>query len=313
MADPTAASAAEGAAFGDDTPPNHDTSNLERCRMTFAFLDSITDVRKEHDGLVGISGSHGGIYAATHASRAGLRAVVLNDAGRGCGNAGIAGVAALDGVGMAAATVDAASAEIGSARETFDRGLISFANATARALGLREGMRIADCADLLDSARRPHGRMDPVEEARWEEHLSATLSVLCVDSASLVKPSDAGRIIVTGSHGALIGGDPTRGAKAAARLITFNDAGVGRNSVGISRLPALDDLGVAAATLDCRTCRIGDARSALTTGVVSHVNTTAAGMGLSPGHPLREQLAEVFSGWPADATAAGPSVAERGG
>lgn len=264
--------------------------------MTFAFLDSITDVRNEHGGLVGISGSHGGIYAATHASRAGLRAVVLNDAGRGYGNAGIAGVAALDEVGMAAATVDAASAEIGSARETFDRGLISFANATARSLGLREGMRVADCATLLDSAEPPHGRMDPVEEARWDEPLSATLSVLCVDSASLVVPSDAGRIIITGSHGALIGGDPKRGAKAAARLMTFNDAGVGRNSIGISRLPALNGLGIAAATLDCQTCRIGDARSALASGVISHVNKVAAGMGLSPGCPLREQLTEALSG-----------------
>ena len=281
--------------------------------MTFAFLDSITDVRNEHDGLVGISGSHGGIYAAAHASQAGLRAVVLNDAGRGYGNAGIAGVAALDKVGMAAATVHADSAEIGSARETFGCGLVSFANATARALGLCEGMRVADCATLLASAMRPHGVMDPVEEARWDESLTATLSVLCVDSASLVTPSDAGRVIVTGSHGALIGGDPARAAKADARLVTFNDAGVGKNSVGISRLPALNELGIAAAALDCRTCRIGDARSALATGVISHVNPAAAGMGFSPGHPLREQLTKALSGEPVRAPAPGPPTAKRGG
>ena len=65
------------------------------------LLNSITDAGPAAGGKIGISGSHGGLFAAWVASHAKLRAVVLNDAGRGLEDAGIAGVKALDSVSMA--------------------------------------------------------------------------------------------------------------------------------------------------------------------------------------------------------------------
>ena len=59
------------------------------------LLDSITDIGPQHAGAVVISGSHGGLYPASLASRGNLRAVIFNDAGRGYEDAGIAGVLAL--------------------------------------------------------------------------------------------------------------------------------------------------------------------------------------------------------------------------
>ncbi len=257
------------------------------------LLDSITDVDPAHRGRVAVSGSHGGLYPAAVASRAGLRAVAFNDAGLGREDAGVAGVRALERIGVAAVAVDAMTAEIGSARDMIENGIISLANVHAHALGLTSGDQLGAVITRLDEALMSATSLDPVDEARWDERVSNELAVLCVDSASLIKPEDAGRIIVTGSHGGLIGGDPSRACKARARLVTFNDAGFGKNAVGVSRLPALDRQDVAAVTLACATCRIGDAASALADGVVSRVNVKASEMGLREGDRIGEAIARL--------------------
>ena len=120
-----------------------------------------------------MSGSHGGIYAAAVASREGLRAVVLNDAGIGLDEAGIAGVRTLADVGMAACAVDCMSAEIGAASDMMTNGLISFANDVARDLGVALGMSVAEAAGLLAGAPAPTGQLAEVPEARWDEVLLA--------------------------------------------------------------------------------------------------------------------------------------------
>lgn len=255
------------------------------------LLDSVTDAGRSARGRIAVCGSHGGHYAAAVASRAGLRAVILNDAGRGLNGAGIAGVRALAGVGMAACAVDCMSAEIGSARDALENGVISHANPVAAALGVRAGQGVRDAVGLLEDAPEPRAMLDPVPEARWEEDVvRGRPPVLCVDSASLIRPEDAGRVIVTGSHGGLIGGDPARACKAAARLVCFSDAGRGKHDIGLSRLPALAGRGIAAVTLDCMSCEIGRAASALATGRLSAVNDPAAALGLAPGQALRAAL-----------------------
>ncbi|RVU36639.1 hypothetical protein EOI86_15785 [Hwanghaeella grinnelliae] len=254
------------------------------------LLNSITDADGTAPGRIAVSGSHGGLYAAAVASRAGLRAVVLNDAGRGLDDAGIAGVKALSDVGMAACAVDCMTAEIGSAVDMAENGMISFANEMAAGFDVAVGQTVAEALERLANAPEPSGMMDAIPEARWDEKVGAH-QVLCVDSASLIKPEDAGRIIVTGSHGGLIGGDPARACKAEAFFVSYSDAGRGKNDIGLSRLPALDQRDIAAVTLDCNTCLIGSAASALTTGRISAVNKTAAALGAAIGQPLAEFLA----------------------
>ncbi|HBT42318.1 MAG TPA: hypothetical protein DEB21_09960, partial [Rhodospirillaceae bacterium] len=95
------------------------------------LLPSITDADADHRGRVVVSGSHGGLYPGYLAAKAGLRAVVLNDAGGGLGNAGVAGIHALDQTGMAAAAVFHQSARIGDAGDMLARGVISTMNAAA--------------------------------------------------------------------------------------------------------------------------------------------------------------------------------------
>lgn len=239
------------------------------------LLNSVTDADAAAHGRVVVSGSHGGLYPAAIASRARVHAVIFNDAGIGFEQAGIAGVRALDSCGMAAAAVDCHSAEIGSAMDALANGVISFANDPARAAGVTAGMTARDAAALLARAPAPHAQLDPVAEARWDHDRPGKPALLCLDSASLVTPEDAGRIIITGSHGGLIGGDPARALKARARLAVFNDAGGGKNGIGTSRLPALQQQGIAAVTVSHNSCRIGDAESALADGVISALNPCA--------------------------------------
>src|SRR5216683_7478137 len=96
--------------------------------------DSVTRLGSAHVGAVLVAGSHGGVYAACLAARAGLRAVILNDAGIGLDEAGIAGLAYLDGFGMASAAIGHDTARIGDAADMARRGIVSHVNAAAALL-----------------------------------------------------------------------------------------------------------------------------------------------------------------------------------
>src|SRR5579884_1886991 len=119
--------------------------------------DSITRVAAEARGAVVVNASHGGIYAAYLAAKLGVAAAVFNDAGVGRDNAGIAGLAWLDPLGIAAATVGHLTARIGDGADMVARGTITHANGLARALGVRDGMSCRDAAVALQSAASaPH-------------------------------------------------------------------------------------------------------------------------------------------------------------
>lgn len=264
--------------------------------QTPLMLESITDAGAEAQDRIAICGSHGGTVAATLASRAGLRAVVLNDAGVGLNEAGIRGVLSLDQIGMAAAAVDCRSARIGSAYDMQETGVLSVVNDTAEALGLCKGQTVGQAVALLVNAPSPNDRLPKLSEARMEITLLPDVApVLCADSASLIRPDDVGRFIVTGSHGGLIGNDPARACKAHAGFVCFNDAGRGKDDVGLGRLAPLQDQGVPAAVLDHNSCEIGDARSALETGVVSGSNALAQKLGVRKGDLLREFLSRAMA------------------
>lgn len=264
------------------------------------LLDSITDAAPAPEGGgaggVAVSGSHGGTYPAAVASRAGLAAVIFNDAGIGRDRAGVAGLAALDGVGVAAAAADGMTCRIGSAADMMAGGVVSTANGRSAALGVAPGMPVRQAAALLAAAfagaPSPPDRLPAAAEARSVARVGG-VEVRLLDSASLVGAEDAGRIVVTGSHGGLIGGDPARALKAAARLAVFNDAGGGKDGIGFTRLPALAARGIAAATVSAMSARIGDAASMLETGVISAVNGPAAALGLAEGRALAASLAAL--------------------
>ena len=101
-------------------------------------------------------------------------------------------------------------------------------------------------------------------------------------------------IVVTGSHGGLLGrhGQKLR-SRYDALAALFNDAGIGIDEAGVTRLPALDARSIASATVAAASARIGDARSTYEDGILSRVNSGAAALGIAPGITAREFVAIV--------------------
>ena len=248
-----------------------------------ATADSVTQPG-EVAGLVLVAGSHGGRVAAHYAAKAGVRAVILNDAGIGLERAGVAGLDHLESIGMAAAAVDHASARIGDGSDMLARGVVSHANSPARALGVRPGMTCAEAAIRMARADMPAGALAPFSEGRYD----LMPGVRGVDSIGMLQPDDEGFVLVAGSHCALHGGRPESALQVRAACAIFHDAGG-----ATSRLPELDRRAIAAAAVDCRSARIGDARSMWATGILSFVNRHASGLGLAPGMAVAAAAARV--------------------
>lgn len=107
-------------------------------------LDSIGYATTVMTGAVVVSGSHGGMSAARYAAEVRPRLAVFNDAGRGLDDAGVSGLAWLDGYGVAACTVGHDTARIGEASSTLSTGIVTQVNLAAAALGVLVGMHCTD-------------------------------------------------------------------------------------------------------------------------------------------------------------------------
>ncbi len=260
------------------------------------LADSVTKLTADAAGAVIVAASHGGRYAGILALLATPRGFILNDAGVGRDSAGRASLALGERHGVAAATVAHTSCRIGDVGDMWQRGEISAVNARAAAAGIRLGESCRGASALMTRLRAPAriALEHPVEarsilrEDGWRHAI-----VLC-DSASLVLPEDAGQIVVTASHGALVGGVNGAAFAANALFAVFNDAGGGADGRGTSRLPSLDQRRIAAVTVSAASARIGDGRSSYEDGVISVVNNSAKAHGARVGdrlRPLLEQLA----------------------
>jgi hypothetical protein len=245
------------------------------------IADSVTTLADAFGRAV-LAASHGGTYAAWLAAKAGVKAVLLCDAGIGRERAGVAGLQLLETLAVPAAAVGHRSARIGDSADCVRRGTLSTINAPAAALGLRVGMSAKVALDILARSELPPSPAPaPLDEARHriDDLALSGIAVHALDSAALVRPEDAGTIVLTGSHGGLLGGRPETAIKVAVFAAVYNDADRGADDAGISRLPALDARGIAGATVSAFSARIGDGLSTLRDGFVSAVNARAAGLG----------------------------------
>jgi hypothetical protein len=244
----------------------------------------------EARGAVLVSGSYGGHYNAWHALRKGARAVILNDAGIGKHGAGIAGLAWLDALGVPGATADCMSCHIGDGEHMLAHGRISRVNAAAAALGAVVGEAVAACAAKLGRTAPYTGT--PPEIAGGKRYVLSDRPgerrILALDAAPLLTPDDAGAIAITGSHAALFRGQPDGVIAVDLHAAFFNDAGIGLDRAGVSRLADLDRRQMIAATVAAQSAEIGNARDAYATGTISVVNAAAARAGIAPGDRLAD-------------------------
>lgn len=254
--------------------------------------DSITRIGGEAAGAVVVNGSHGGIYAAYLAAKLAVAAAIFNDAGVGRDDAGISGLGYLAALGIPAAAVGHRTARIGDGSDMMARGVITHANPPAIALGCQAGMSCRDAPTALRHSAAIGREPPPTLEGAFLL-IAEPPALWALDSASLIGPQHIGTVVVTGSHGGLLGGRPDTALKVDALAALFNDAGIGIEEAGVSRLPALAARGVAAATVAAASARIGDARSTYENGILTRVNAVAAALGVTPGVSAREFVAIV--------------------
>ncbi len=246
--------------------------------LPMIVLDSVTHLTPDHRGAVVYAASHGGTYAAAYAAAKGVAAIILNDAGIGRERAGIAGLDLLADLGVPAAAVSHTTARIGDGRHGAEQGTLSAVNSAAMALGLVAAMTCREALALLAAAPLAPAPSPPLgDEARSEveSRVHAGASIIVIDSASLVTPADAGAVVVTASHGGLLGGKPETAIKIPVFAAVYNDAGIGIDDAGISRLPALDARGIAGACVSAFSARIGDGLSTYRDGFITALNVTA--------------------------------------
>jgi hypothetical protein len=267
--------------------------------------DSITAIAGVSAPDVVVCGSHAATVAVEYAAAAGVRRLIANDAGVGKEDAGIGGLALGDEIGIAVAAVSAASARIGDGEDTFASGIVAHANWLAREAGVTPGLTAAEAAvamarwrpsrELRRGLVRPSGRY-------WLS--SSSPPVVGLDSASQIDASVAEAIVVCGSHGGVVAGTairhPVRGA-------FFNDAGIGKDAAGTTRLPALARLGIPACTVAAASARIGDSVDAYDNGVVSMANGPAAALGIVVGDTVRSAIARIQSDKRSSTTSSGVS------
>lgn len=249
--------------------------------------DSATKFAADPVGAVVVTASHGGEYPAYLVAKLRVRAAVFNDASTCKDRSGIAGLAYLEKLNIPAATVAYTSARIGHGNDTLNKGVISFANAPAQKLGCVTGMPCAEAAQCLRHAELGDPTLPEASEAR-QVIITEPIPVVLIDSASLVAPEDINSIVITGSHGGLLGGNKPTALKYDAVAAFYNDAGIGLEDAGISRLPALEERGIAGITVAAASARIGIAKSTYEEGIISALNPTAEKYGGKIGMPARE-------------------------
>ncbi|MEA2744663.1 MAG: hypothetical protein QOG73_3608 [Acetobacteraceae bacterium] len=113
----------------------------------------------------------------------------------------------------------------------------------------------------------------------------ADVTIVTTSSSATAPASCRNNVLISGSYGGEY--NAYHAAKWALRGIVLNDAGIGRDDAGISGLPYLDRIGLAAATADAQTCHIGDGDDMLAHGIISFVNQSAARLGCAVGQTVR--------------------------
>ena len=272
----------------------------ENPNQEIILTDSITGVVHPRDsGKVVICGSHGGYSAAVLALKGAIKGAIFNDAGGGKAGAGVAGLELLNQYGVPAAAVDAYSARIGVASET-KKGIVSHANGLALDCGVRIGSLAEVAAQVMARADIPamesfHGNMDLEANATVVFTHPTGRCIVVMDSNSMVSHNNERDIIMTGSHGGLVGSQPAVKYPVAAAF--YNDAGVGKENAGISRLFWLEENNIYGATVDASTARIGIGLDTYDSGVVSHVNTLTENIGILPGISAKKPHKLSFISW----------------
>jgi uncharacterized protein YunC (DUF1805 family) len=240
-----------------------------------------------------LGASFAGAPTAAMPMRPGVKGWIAHEGGPGKDKAGIGGLVLADRYGMPAAAIATMEAGL-SEGMTLVTGRVSAANEVARNLGVTIGMTGAEAGKLMLKAPKgkPLNLGDEIDEEIHEVVSTPCGKVFAVWSFSRVEGLHPNDVFCVASHGGKVMAQYA--LRARPRGLICNDAGKGLNDSGISGLAYVQELsGIAAATVDTNSARIGDALSTYNDGIISAVNESAARVGVKVGQKA-SQAAELM-------------------
>jgi uncharacterized protein YunC (DUF1805 family) len=242
---------------------------------------------RNRDRDVVVNASYTGVLPARFIASHQPRAAIGMDCAIGPEGAGIAGLWYFEALQIPAATVDVMTVELGNGVDVYERGVISRLNEPARDCGVREGMTAREAAGIMlvnDPAPLPP---DQITNRTVVETAPDGRQIVCTDSIAFGLPEDRDRnVLCTAGH---------TGRSAVPYLrdvqpwgFICSDGGGGRDNSGMVGIYIVEEDGLAGATVDARTARMGDGVSTWTDGIISAANVHAQRRGVEIGMGARD-------------------------
>ena len=233
-----------------------------------------------------VASSYAGVLCARMVMSANPKAVIGLDCGIGKDGAGIAGLWYYEALGIPAAAVDSNAAEMGNGQDLYENGIVSRVNDCAQRLGIAPGMRTHEVAEAFKSGAFKPAHFDPARRLVVHTNQQGR-SIVCTDSIAFSLPEDRERnVLCTAGHTGRSVIDYFRQFRPWAFICS--DGGIGKNRSGVSALPEVEADGIAGASVDAQTARMGDGQSTYFDGIISAVNSVAAAKGVREGQSARE-------------------------
>lgn len=275
------------------------------------LLDSLGDIHPDNTRSILVCASHCGDNGtfARKLKNSRIKAVFLNNAGIGKNQAGISGLPYYAAEGILACAVDHYSAEIGVAADTWERGIISHTNSIAKEFGILPGdsvqeavariINIIDKTSLIQKNKsfeslievNKDSKGNKVDLKKQVKVVIDGVTITVTDSITFLNESNAGDIVVCGSHGGVSAGHYAQ--KHKLKAVFFNDAGIGKNNAGIKSLDSLSDAGILACTVDCMSAEIFNGRDTLENGIISVCNQLAKARNIKEKMTVREAITYI--------------------
>ena len=268
----------------DDDHPQTVATSFGGVRVVLIDSARYCDGRNGNDVIVG--GSYCGTLPARLIAPHRPVGVILHDVGIAADGSGISGLPYLEALGIPAAAVEGATAELGNARDILDNGRISRTNVLAERCGVTRGMAASRAAELLATGD-PGSRAAETKVRREVKQTTADgHSIVVTDSIVFALEEDWANVLVTAGH------TGSTGARFIELVYPWGficaDGGTAKNGSGTAGLARLDEVGLAGACYDVMTAAMGDAFDAWDRGIISTINQRAAERGLEVGQSVAD-------------------------
>jgi hypothetical protein len=261
---------------------------FETARGRVVAVDSAYDVRPvNRDRDVVVNASYSGVLPARFVGACRPRAAIGVDCAVGLDGAGIAGLWYLEALGVPAAAADVSTVILGDGVAMYELAVVSYVNAVAAACGVSGGMTVREAAARFLEAGPVALNAEEVTNRTVVYTADDGRSIVCTDSIAFGLDEDRGHnVLCTAGH---TGRSSAHYLRRVAPLgFICSDGGRGRDDSGMAGLAIVGTEGIAGATVDARTARMGDGLSTYHDGQISACNAPAEALGVIVGQPARE-------------------------